>query len=199
MREHWDTRYTQEAFSYGIHANDFFSQSLAKLKIGKILLPGEGEGRNAVYAASHGWEVDAFDFSEKGRNKALGLAEEHKLFFNEYSISDYSDYKPRDNHYDVVGLIYAHAVPEIRSLLHYKMINALKTGGVIILQGFSKLQLGKDSGGPKQLDMLYSVDEMSKDFAGLSIELLEQKEVELSEGIYHQGAASVINMIAKKL
>lgn len=197
MKAHWESRYGQEEFSYGTEPNIFLRESLASLPAGKILLPGEGEGRNAVYAASQGWEVDAFDFSEKGREKALGLADKHSVQLN-YSIGDYASYEPQSNHYDAIGLIYTHTLPDTRPLLHLKMANALKVGGKVVLQAFSKSQLGKSTGGPKQLDMLFSIEELSKDFAGLTIELLEQSEVELSEGIYHRGTASVINMIAKK-
>ncbi len=197
MKEHWESRYAQEEFSYGTEPNIFLRKSLTSLPTGKILLPGEGEGRNAIHAASQGWEVDAFDFSEKGREKALGLASEQGVSLN-YVIGDYASYEPKVNHYDAVGLIYTHTTPEIRPLLHLKMANALKPGGKVVLQAFSKSQLGKSTGGPKQLDMLFSIEELSRDFAGLTIELLEEVDVELSEGIYHRGVGSVINMIAKK-
>lgn len=70
----WDQRYAEDGFVYGPHPNLFFCKELGKLKPGRLLLPGEGEGRNAVYAARRGWEVVAFDQSSEGQRKALALA-----------------------------------------------------------------------------------------------------------------------------
>ena len=61
MKTFWDARYSSKEFVYGKEPNDFFASELNKLNPGKMLLPGEGEGRNAAYAASQGWSVDAFD------------------------------------------------------------------------------------------------------------------------------------------
>ena len=73
MKEFWNARYSQKEYVYGINPNQYFEQQLRKLKQGQILLPAEGEGRNAVFASEQGWEVDAFDISESGKGKALKL------------------------------------------------------------------------------------------------------------------------------
>ncbi|HRN48956.1 MAG TPA: hypothetical protein PKW69_13045, partial [Niabella sp.] len=61
MKEFWNDRYSREEYSYGQLPNEFLKETLQKLKPGKILFPAEGEGRNAVFAASLGWHADAFD------------------------------------------------------------------------------------------------------------------------------------------
>jgi len=197
MKDHWESRYTQEAYAYGIDPNTFFGESLKELPIGRLLLPGEGEGRNAVYAASLGWQVDAFDFSENGREKALKLAKSHHVSLS-YTIEDYAHFDPEPQQYDAIGLIYTHMTPDIRTAFHERIAASLKPGGILILQAFSKHQLGKTTGGPKQMDMLFSMDELREDFKGLTIEKLEELDVDLSEGTYHQGIGSIIRMIAKK-
>ncbi len=74
MRDFWNVRYSEEIYAYGTAPNVFFSSELKKLPPGKALFPAEGEGRNAVYAATCGWNVIAFDQSEAGKEKALQLA-----------------------------------------------------------------------------------------------------------------------------
>ena len=56
MKEFWDTRYAEIDFAYGKTPNTFFKDSIDKLTPGKLLLPADGEGRNAVYAATKGWD-----------------------------------------------------------------------------------------------------------------------------------------------
>ena len=72
----WDERYSTDEFIYGKEPNEFFRENLLKIRPGKLFLPGEGEGRNAVFAAKNGWTVDATDQSEIGKLKALKLASE---------------------------------------------------------------------------------------------------------------------------
>tara|TARA_X000000950_G_scaffold260222_1_gene329392 strand:+ start:219 stop:527 length:309 start_codon:yes stop_codon:yes gene_type:complete len=82
MKEFWDARYAQETYVYGKEPNNYFKKTLNLLKPGKILLPAEGEGRNAVHAASLGWEVFAYDFSEFAYKKAMKLAREKEVSIN---------------------------------------------------------------------------------------------------------------------
>jgi len=72
----------------------------------------------------------------------------------------------------------------------------LKPGGRIILEGFNKSQLGKTSGGPKQVDWLFSSRELAEDFKGLTVQINEEKDRLLDEGPLHQGIASVIQFTA---
>ena len=83
MKEFWEIRYAEKQYAYGENPNVYFKEQLDKLKPGKILLPAEGEGRNAVYAAKQGWEVMAFDLSSEGKNKAEKLAAKKR---RKYSI-----------------------------------------------------------------------------------------------------------------
>ena len=74
----WNERYAQKEYVYGKAPNAFFKSVIDQLKPGRLLVPGAGEGRDAVYAATLGWQVDAFDSSETGREKALSLAQEKR-------------------------------------------------------------------------------------------------------------------------
>jgi len=197
MREFWDTRYSHEEYVYGKEPNQFFKKELSKLATGRILLPAEGEGRNAVLAAKFGWKVDAFDYSEAAKNKAQLLANEFKVVIN-YSNSSFDDFELGNIHYDCIALIYVHMPKEKRRTVHRKLMKFLNPGGSIILEGFSKDQIDKTSGGPKNIDMLFSQQELKDDFEGLTINTLVEREVLLNEGEFHKGEASIIRLVATK-
>src|ERR1022692_1115650 len=107
MDKPWDKRYAVDEYIYGEAPNEFYAWQLSKLKPGKIILTCEGEGRNAVYAASLGWHVDAFDASKTGKAKALALANKKNVEIN-YIIADADTVSYPENSVDAVALIYAH-------------------------------------------------------------------------------------------
>lgn len=197
MKTLWDKRYATEEFVYGKEANAFFASQLELLLPGILLLPGEGEGRNAVHAASLGWKVEAFDQSRVAAEKALAYAAEKDVQLD-YRVSGIEDYVFQPDFYDAVGLIYFHAPPPARSLLHRQVFKALKPGGSLILEAFHISQLGKNTGGPGIPDLLFTEDSIRSDFAGLDILSLEQVSVKLEEGTFHRGEAEVIRFTGKK-
>lgn len=197
MENMWNTRYAPEEFIYGKFPNDYFKLQLDKLPVGKLFLPAEGEGRNAVYAAKNGWNTLAVDYSETGKEKALKLAFDNKVEIL-YDIADLVNYHYPANEYDVAGIIYAHFPASHRKNVYQKIAGTLKKGGIIILETFSKKQLGKSSGGPQNMDMLNSLDDLKSDFTGFEFMELTETQVELNEGQLHQGWAEVVRMLAIK-
>ncbi|RXQ93954.1 class I SAM-dependent methyltransferase [Ancylomarina salipaludis] len=195
--EMWDDRYANESFVYGTEPNAFFKDELLKLKAGQILLPAEGEGRNAVFAAKQSWQVVAFDQSKQGRLKALKLAAENQVAI-EYVTAGFEDFISEEERFDCIALIYAHVPENKRKDYHVSIAKYLKPGGVLILEGFSKQQLGKASGGPGQVEMLFSKEDLLDDFSELETIKLEELDVDLSEGAFHQGEASIIRYIGQK-
>jgi len=196
MKDKWNERYSAPDYVYGTEPNEFFKEQLSKLPPGRLLLPGEGEGRNAVYAATRGWKVDAYDFSEQAVRKAQNLAQQKNVNIH-YTVSSYEDYKYPLQYYDAAGLIYTHMPPDIRSPVHKKIIRSLKPGGILILEAFHKEQINYSSGGPKDIDMLYDEKELTSDFEGLQVLLLEKKKIHLQEGTFHSGDAVVLRFVGK--
>lgn len=197
MRDFWNERYTAKEFAYGLNPNVFFQDILSQLPPGDLLLPAEGEGRNAVFASLQGWNVTAFDYSKVGQKKALTLANAKKVHI-QYSVSDVKDFYFKKEAFDVIAMIYSHLPPPLRSYLHEQAIKSLKPGGLLILEMFSKDQLNYQSGGPKQEAGLYSKELIEKDFAILTTIQLIEEIIELDEGIYHRGEGSVIRYVGKK-
>ena len=202
MKEFWDDRYAEDGYAYGEEPNVFFKQEIDKLPIGKLLMPAEGEGRNAVYAATLGWDVYAFDISEEGKKKADELAQKNGVSIN-YVVSDFDAIPYKNESFDAVGLIYAHFTPDLRSDYHQKLISLLKHGGSLILEGFSKEHLHYNQknpkvGGPRDIAMLYSLEELSSDFDHLEIHTQNETLTALDEGKYHVGQGSVVQLIGAK-
>jgi len=170
---------------------------LPKLTPGNILFLGEGEGRNAVYAATLGWKVDAIDFSEEGKRKAEKLAMESGVKIN-YLLYDFTAFQPKENYYNAVGILFIYQPEEVRKQLFQRVIKSLKPAGKIIFECFEKEQIKFSSGGPKDESHLYSLEEVVSEFIDLDFEKLSKEKIELNEGTCHQGIASVIRLIEVK-
>lgn len=196
MKEFWDSKYSSDQYMYGFEPNVFLKEYLEKTSPGKILLPGDGEGRNAVFAAKLGWEVSAFDSSKTGRDKALQLAEKHNVHIS-YENADVETFN-FETKFDLISIVYLHLPPNIRHTFHLNLFKHLSPGGKIVLECFSKLQFTNNSGGPKNMELLYSLKDIQKDFKYYNIELIEQTEINLNEGLFHQGKANVIRLIASQ-
>jgi SAM-dependent methyltransferase len=198
MKDMWEERYAADEYAYGEEPNGFFKACLDRLPAtGRLLLPGEGEGRNAVYAARQGWKVDAFDFSAAGREKALRLAERYGVHID-YEVADYDTARIEPEAYDAVALIFTHKHESIRRPVHRKLASALKPGGHLFLEAYSKEQLTHGTGGPPNEQLLYTLDDLREDFSDLDIIELEKVEAEIREGRYHTGLASVVRLVARR-
>lgn len=194
----WNERYNSENFLFGREPNRFFKEMIDQLAPGKLLLPGEGEGRNAVYAAKTGWEVYAFDASAVGRDKALMLAEEEDVEIS-YQVNLIEGFEPEVEKYNAIALIFCHLPPEIRMTFFNKLSDSLAPGGTLFMEAFRKEQLGFTSGGPKDPHMLYSTEQLAVEFQQLTDLDIWTETVDLDEGPGHQGEAKVIRLVGKKL
>jgi len=197
MKEFWDERYSVSEFVYGKQPNEYFSKKLDELKPGKLLLPAEGEGRNAIYAAKKGWQVTAIDFSSKAKEKALLLAEENNVGI-EYIIIPVEEYNFPEDKFDAAALIFAHFSPYLRARIHNLVVKSLKPGGTLIIEAFNKKQINNNTGGPGDISMLYNIEELQNDFPDLNIKELKEYQIGLSEGKHHEGNADVIRLLAEK-
>jgi ubiquinone/menaquinone biosynthesis C-methylase UbiE len=197
MNDIWNERYSKEEYVYGEEPNVFFSDQLKKLQNGIIILPCEGEGRNAVYAASQGWIVNAFDASDAGKIKALQLAGKKGVSID-YKIADAATVNYPENGADAVAFIYAHFPAASRKQIHQEAISWLKPGGKIIVEAFNPAQLQNSSGGPKDVTMLYTEEILRDDFLELNMECIQTLQTNLQEGKYHQGRADIIRFVGSK-
>lgn len=198
----WDERYSREEFSYGQDPNEFLKENLSRFAPGNILFPADGEGRNSVYAACCGWQAYAFDQSAAGRNKALQLAKKNNVSI-EYQVGDPMSVHYMSAQFDAMALIYAHFSADVKSMYHKVLATYVKKGGIIIFEAFSKNNLhyllqNQGIGGPRDINALFSVQEIADDFYDFEIIELSEQVIELNEGLLHNGKGSVIRFIGRK-
>ena len=196
MKEHWNNRFNTSEYVFGKEPNEFFKQELDKLKPGKILFIAAGEGRNAIYAAKNGWQVDAIDYSEIAKEKALKLALKNNVKIN-YRIVDVFEYSFPLSTYDAIVNIQFHSPEQIRDEFNSKLIAALKPEGKIILQVFDKEQIKKNTGGPKDIDLLYSLEDIVNGFFDLEFEYFV-KETSVRNIAGTKKEIEVIRFVGKK-
>ena len=199
----WDQQYAHSDFKYGTQPNAFVREHCARLKLrSKLLLPGDGEGRNSVWLAAQGHAVTAVDSSAVGIAKALALAAEKGVTV-ETVRAELGAWVPPAEQYDGVVQTYLHLSPELRTRVHGQLLASLRPGGLWMLETFHPQQLHYSSGGPKSAELLYTLESLRHDMQSCSgatmTELLAwEGEVLLDEGSGHQGKAYVTRLIACK-
>lgn len=198
----WNDRYKKEEFAYGVLPNNFLKEQLEKLKVGTILFPAEGEGRNAVFAAQLGWTVSAFDISAEGKKKAMRLTRTRHVTID-YQVGELQTLHFNSEQFDAIALIYAHFPADIKSFYHKTLDKYLRKGGTVIFEAFSKKHIdyilkNENVGGPRDIASLFSMDEIKHDFDNYEIIELAEIEIELNEGLTHNGTGSVIRFVGRK-
>lgn len=192
----WNEVYSGDDYYYGTSPNDFLVEHIGKLS-GRVLSLAEGEGRNAVFMAEQGLEAWAVDGSETGLAKARTLAASRNVSFDT-EVVDLNDFVPPVGSIQGAISIFAHLPGAARRLLHQRVEQALQPGSIFLLEGYSQAQLPRSTGGPKNPDMLFSLDELFKDFAHSNMLLGQEIEREVLEGRGHTGVASVVQLIMRK-
>jgi SAM-dependent methyltransferase len=202
LKRMWDERYCESQYAYGKEPNEYFKKYLTKFKPKSILLPAEGEGRNAVFASTLGWEVTAFDISEEGKKKALQLANQRAQLIK-YDLGLLPGLNYKEEQFDAIGLCYAHFPATMKDSYYKKFHELLKPGGVVIFEAFSKEQIkiqkiNPDAGGPRDVDLLFSKEEIKSYFPNYQIIELLETEVDLNEGNFHKGLSQVLRFVGVK-
>ena len=192
----WNERYASNEFAYGTEPNSFLVQN-ATLLTSPVLSLAEGEGRNAVFLASLGLDVLGVDGSDVGLAKAQKLAASRGLGIRT-EVADLASYEPPDNHYGSVISISAHLPSHSRNTLYPLIERSLKPGGVILLEAYAKSQISRNTGGPKDPDMLVDLAELEQQFPNCEPILAQEIEREVLEGKFHTGLAYVVQFIARK-
>ena len=195
--EKWDDHFAGEEFVYGKDPNIFLKQNVNAIPEGKVLCVADGEGRNGVWLAKQGYDITSIDFSPKGIEKIELFANDNEVTVNTI-CADLLDYDFGNNKFDGIVSIFSHFRIDEMNLLHKKYYNSLKPNGVFFMEVFAKEQLPLTTGGPKDIDLLYDIENVKKSFPNGKIELLKKDIVYLHEGKLHDGKAVVIRAIIRK-
>lgn len=194
----WNLRFATEQYIFGEEPNAYLRSHAAHLQSGSALAVADGEGRNGVWLAKQGLKVDAFDFSENAIQKARLLAKKHSQLVN-WQCCDWQSFDWSASRYDnVVGIFFQFAAPLDRIELFANMDRSLKTGGTLVIQGYTAAQLKFNSGGPGKQDHMYDEAMMREAFADYDIIDLRTYEAEIDEGTAHKGMSGLLGMTARK-
>ena len=197
--EAWNERYGNDEYIFGKEPNAYLASQAALLSPGqRALLVADGEGRNGVWCAQQGLTVDAFDVSTVGIVKARQLAAERGVKVN-FNLCGYEDWPWTPETYDVMVVVFAHfAKAEKRQQLFANYVRTLKPGGLLIIQGYTPKQIEYKTGGPSDVDLLFTEELLQDAFSGLEIQECACYEAEISEGTLHVGMSALIGLVARK-
>lgn len=194
----WNERFSTEDYIFGKLPNHYLLQQFQRLHKGKTLAIADGEGRNSVWLASQGLTVDAFDIASNAINKAKKFASLQDVSVN-FQCCDWSAFDWKTSYYDnILGIFFQFAAPGERSKIFSLINKSLKPGGMLLLHGYSPAQLAYKTGGPNQLENLYTESLLLSSFPNYHVLDLCTYEREIHEGDAHKGLSGLIGYIAQK-
>ena len=195
----WQGRYSIPDYLFGKEPNYFLASCKPLLpRSGKVLSVADGEARNGVWLAEQGLDVTSIDFSEAAQVKAAALANERGVKINLIHTDVHAWSYPADAFDVVVEIFTQFSSPSDRAQKWAGMRKALKPGGLLILQGYTPKQLDYGTGGPKELENLYTRDLLEKTFGDFHDVKFVEEELEMHEGAAHGGMSAVIGLTARK-
>lgn len=191
----WDDRYSEEGYAFGTEPNDFLVDSAPVLTKGDTLVLGDGEGRNGVYLATLGHRVVTIDLSSVGVAKANQLAAQRGTTI-EARVADLADYDMGVERWDNIVSIFCHVPTELRRRVHAGIKRALRPGGRFLLESYNAANIGRGVGGPQSTDLTVELAELESDFDGWTLEVHRAVDRQISEGKYHEGRSSTVQLLA---
>jgi cyclopropane fatty-acyl-phospholipid synthase-like methyltransferase len=194
----WNERYATAEYIFGEAPNRFLESQAARLTPGqKALAVADGEGRNGVWLAQRGLDVVSIDFSPVAQEKLTRLAARAGVTV-EAHCADLLSWDWGEARFDVIVAIFIQFGPAERARFFARLKAALKPGGLVILEAYTPKQLDYRTGGPPQLDHLYTADMMRDLFAGYDILHLAEHDAVMSEGRRHSGMSALLDLVARK-
>ena len=186
-QKHWDKRFGKKDFAFGKKPNPFLKKTIHLLPKGRALDIAAGEGRNAVFLAQYGFEVDAVDISEKGLKKAQKLAKVKGIKINTFLV-DLDQYQVEKERYDLIANFYF-----LKRRLIPRIKKGLKKGGRVIFETYLLEHRTLGTEGPKQAKYFLKPNELLKLFKDFRILFYR-------EGIFREGEKkkAVASLIAEK-
>jgi SAM-dependent methyltransferase len=199
-RDVWNQRFAgADGYLFGREPNRFLVEEAHRLKRGQsVLCVADGEGRNGVFLAQRGLDVLSVDISPVALEKGRRLAGERdvRLRFEEANLATWT--WPLAAFDAVIGIFFQFAGPSLRSRIFRAIQEALKPGGLLLLQGYRPEQLVYKTGGPPDAENLYTAELLREAFAGMDILHLRAHDEEIHEGSAHAGMSALIDLVARK-
>jgi SAM-dependent methyltransferase len=195
----WNERFSAPGYHFGTAPNAFLKSQAHLLRRGQQALSiADGEGRNGVFLAEQGLDVRSIEFSPLAIAKARELAASRGVAIA-IEQADVLNWTWPVAQFDVIAAIFIQfADAAERPRIFAGIRQALKPGGLLLMQGYRPEQLAYGTGGPKQVGNLYTralLQEAFSDFASLDIR--EHDDV-VGEGDAHAGMSALIDLVGRK-
>jgi SAM-dependent methyltransferase len=197
--ERWEARFASPGYHFGTEPNAFLKSKASLLKRGqKALSIADGEGRNGVFLAEQGLDVTAFDFSPNALAKARALAVERGVAAR-FEQADLYNYPWPTEAFDVVAAVFFQfAPPPERAKVFAGIKRALKPGGLLLMEGYTPKQRQYKTGGPSEVENLYTRELLEKSFADFSRIEIAEYDKDIQEGPGHGGMSALIDLVGYK-
>lgn len=177
----WDERYRASERLWSAGPNGFVEERLADREPGVGLDLASGEGRNAIWLASKGWDMTAVDFS----SVALKRGREQSDAVN-FVEADVFAWEPEGT-FDLILIAYLQVEAEPLADLVERAAGWLNPGGELFMVGHDLSNLDEGVGGPQVPEILWDLDLMLEWLGDL--ELVEggivERPVEVDGDIEH--------------
>ena len=196
----WNSRYAEaDGHLFGEAPNAFLARNAGSLQPGwQALAVADGDGRNGVFLAEKGLRVRSSDFSPVAQEKARRLAAARGVTVN-FELADLSRYAwPREAYDVVVAIFFQFLAPAARTVAFRGIVETLRPGGLLLLEGYTPKQLEYGTGGPRAVEQLYTRDLLEAAFAGFSRIEIDEYDAELEEGGAHHGPSALIDLVGWK-
>ena len=166
--QEWDQRYAGRELVWTAEPNQFVVAELQDLAPGRALDVGAGEGRNAVWLASRGWEVTAVDFSAVAVDKGRRLAEDRGVAVD-WVCADVRDYEPEPASFRLVLIAYLQLREAELDRVLRRAGTALAPGGVLLVVGHDVTNLTEGTAGPQDPAVLYTPGSIAHSLGDLTV------------------------------
>ena len=189
--QEWDRRYAGAELVWTAEPNQFVVAELQDLAPGRALDVAAGEGRNAVWLASQGWQVTAVDFSAAGLDKGRRLAQARSVAVD-WVHADVRDYQPEAASFQLVLIAYLHLRESELDAVLRRAATALTPGGVLLVVGHDVTNLSEGTGGPPDPTVLYTPESITRSLAGLTVVRAERVRRSVATADGHREAIDTL-------
>ncbi|MFZ9888733.1 MAG: class I SAM-dependent methyltransferase [Myxococcota bacterium] len=189
----WEERYAESEYAYGTEPNDFLKEQVTRVVPGRALCLAEGQGRNAVFLASLGFDVTAVDLSPVGLHRARELAAARGVSITT-EVLDLAQLHLDAASWDLIVSIFAHVPPPVRAHAHGQVVRGLRAGGRFILEAYTPGQVARSTGGPRSPELTMTLQGLKSELSGLHFDVARELTREVIEGKYHTGLADVVQL-----
>jgi SAM-dependent methyltransferase len=199
--ERWETRFAAPGYLFGTAPNAFIKSKADLLRAkapGKALSIADGEARNGVFMAEQGLDVLSLDASVRAQEKARKLAQDRGVALH-LERGDLEVWSWPLAQYDVIaGIFFQFLTPDSRSKVFAGIKRALKPGGLLLIEGYRPEQLKYKTGGPSEIERLYTRELLEAAFSDFSSLDIKEYDAVVEEGAGHAGMSALIDLVGTK-